>query len=220
MARVTGASLTGRIMAPLARAVLVQWPEASRIYRRATVCRPALLEAGAVDGHAPGSGTFVSLGTRPEPFDRLLEMVDHAVARGTLPQPVVAQSGASRYRPESFSTTTWMTPAEVERAIAGARYVVCHGGAGMVSAAIAAGRRPLVLPRARAAGEHRTEHQGQLVEKLAASGAVVALGDEIGESELRLADSPARDEGTQRLPSVEEVLRAELAAVFGRPGPV
>ena len=217
MARVGDASLTGRIVAPLARTVLVQWPETSRVYRRARVCRPALLEAGANPAAAPGSGTFVSVGTRPEPFDRLLAMADRAVAAGILPRPVVAQSGASRYRPESYATTAWMAPPEVERAITDARYVVCHAGAGMVSAAIAAGRRPLVLARARAEGEHRTEHQGQLVAKLAASGAVVALGDEIGERELRLADAPARPEGAPPLPSLEEVLRAELAALFERP---
>lgn len=216
MARVGGASLTGRIVSPLAHSVLVQWPETAQVYRRALVCRPALLEAGAARPVRPGRGTFVSVGTRPEPFDRLLAIADRAVAAGALPRPVVAQSGASRYRPENYAATAWMTPPEVERAIADARYVVCHGGAGMVSAAIAAGRRPLVLPRARAAGEHRTEHQAQLVDKLAASGAVVAVGEEIGERELRLADAPTPSGGGDRLPSVAEVLRAELAPIFER----
>lgn len=226
MARVEDASLTGRIVAPLARVVLVQWPETGQVYHRARVCRPALLEAGAADAAGPGSGTFVSVGTRPEPFDRLLAMADRAVAARILPRPVVAQSGASRYRPESYGTTAWMAPPDVERAIMDARYVVCHAGAGMVAAAIAAGHRPLVLPRAREAGEHRTEHQRQLVEKLASLGAVVALEDQIGDHERQLADAPAGAGGgagtgsepaSDRLPSVEEVLRAELGAVFESP---
>jgi UDP-N-acetylglucosamine:LPS N-acetylglucosamine transferase len=215
MARVTGASLTGRILAPLAEAVMVQWPEMRTVYRRSTACRPALLEAGetAARARAPesGEGTFASVGTRPEPFDRLLASVDRAVAAGVLPSPVVAQSGTSTYRPESYSARDYMSPREIEEAVAAARYVVCHGGAAMVSAAIAAGHRPLVLARRRAAGEHRTEHQQQLVDRLAHEGAVVAVDGEIDAEAVRLADDlrerrPASDDP----PPATTVLRSQL----------
>lgn len=213
MARVTGASLTGRIVAPLARGVLVQWPEMRTVYRRSTACRPALLEtAERPGGTSPsGEGTFASVGTRPEPFDRLLAAVDRAVAAGVLPRPVTAQSGTSTYRPASYSVRASMSPDEIERAVAGARYVVCHGGAAMVSAAIAAGHRPLVLPRRRAAGEHRTEHQQQLVERLAREGAVVAVEGEIDAEAVRLAGAGGerRREG-DGLPSAVAALRAQL----------
>lgn len=214
MARVLDASLTGRILAPLARVVLVQWPEMARVYRRARVCRPALLERRGGDARAAaGRGTFVSVGTRPEPFDRLLAMADRAVTSGALPEPVVAQSGASSYRPVSFSATPWLAPEEVSRAVGAARCVVCHGGAAMVAAAIGAGRRPLVLPRLRARGEHRTEHQAQLVDRLAARGAVVALREEIGEREVRLAAEPWTAPFVGRgVPSVEEALMRETAS--------
>ena len=121
MARVTDASLTARILAPLAGAVVVQWPEMREVLRGARVCRPALLDAAGGEAPGPdgardrGQGTFVSVGTRPEPFDRLLAMVDRSVARGLLPRPVVAQSGVSRYRPRSYSTRPWMAPDELSR---------------------------------------------------------------------------------------------------------
>ena len=216
MARVTGASLTGRIVAPFARAVLVQWPEMRAVYRRATVCRPALLESGDHAATPGAQGTFVSVGTRPEPFDRLLATVDRAVAAGTLPGPVVAQSGTSTYRPVSYSASAWMAPEEVERAMTQARYVVCHGGAAMVSGAVAAGHRPLVLARRRAAGEHRTEHQQQLVERLARERAVVAVEGDIDARDVRIVD--AREQSTARrseLPSAEAALRDQLARVLG-----
>jgi UDP-N-acetylglucosamine--N-acetylmuramyl-(pentapeptide) pyrophosphoryl-undecaprenol N-acetylglucosamine transferase len=218
MARVTDASLSARILAPFARAVVVQWPEMAAVLPRALVCRPALLEAATATATArreAGEGTFVSVGTRPEPFDRLLAMVDRAVSKGVLPGPVVAQSGASGYRPRSFSASGSLSPDEVSRALERARYVVCHGGAAMVAAAIAAGRRPLVLPRDRAAGEHRTEHQAQLVARLAAAGAVAALRDEIGPGDLRTADEPWSEMGIgTEWPSVEAVLSDEAEAAL------
>lgn len=214
MARVTGPSLTGRILAPFAARVVVQWPELAAAYGHPTVCRPALLEETADPAAGGGSGTFVSVGTRPEPFDRLLAAVDRAATAGVLPLPVVAQSGSTHYRPETYDTTPWMAPDEIERAIRDSRYVVCHAGSAIVSAAVASGRRPLVMPRSPARGEHRTDHQRQTLEKLADRGLVVPLGDEISPADVRAAEGPATGgEGYEPLPSVEEVLREEVEAL-------
>lgn len=212
MARVGDASLTGRILAPLAARVVVQWPESASVYPGAVVCRPALLDPAANDRAAPGRGTFVSVGTRPEPFDRLLGLVDRAVQAGVLPQPVVAQAGASRYRPSSYSTVPWLAPDAVQRAIEDSRYVVCHAGSAIVAAAVAAGRRPLVLARLPSRGEHRTRHQPQVLELLARRGLVVPLGEQITAEDIRAADAPAPGEAGahERLPSVESVIRGEV----------
>lgn len=213
LARVSGASLTGRILAPFADSILVQWPELAAVYRGAVVARPGLLDVPSPPP-GPEHGTFVCVGTRPEPFDRLLAVADRAVADGLLPQPVTAQAGVSSYRPSSYSVTAWMAPDEVGRAIAGSRYVVCHGGAATVGAAIAAGRRPLVLPRRRSAGEHRTEHQRELIEKLASEGMAVLVEDRIGPDQVRRADEPPRPPPPADARPLAEALRGaiELAA--------
>ena len=117
-ARVGDASLSGRVIGRLASAVLVQWAETAERYRRAVVCRPALWEQ-IHRGEAAGEGTFVAVGTRREPFDRLLEFVDDAVASGLLPGPVTAQSGHSSYAPRHYDTVAWLTPDQVEAAARG-----------------------------------------------------------------------------------------------------
>lgn len=216
MARVTDLSLSVRILAPLSAALFVQWPEATR--KGAVVCRPVLLQSRTT-GSSAGEGTFVLVGTRPEPFDRLLAAVDRAVENGLLPTPVTAQSGTATYRPASYAAEAWMAPEEVEERLGSARYVVCHGGTGIVAAAIAAGHRPLVMARRRAAGEHRTEHQGQIVERLAAAGAVVPLQGEITAAAVRRADQPPEGETAPHPgPSLEDALRRELVEALGDPG--
>lgn len=214
MARVGDASLAGRLLAPLAARTIVQWPESAGAYRGAVVCRPALLERAGRAQSPRGEGTFVSVGTRPEPFDRLLEVVDRAVAAGVVPEPVLAQAGASGYRPESYATVPWLDPDAVERAIAESRYVVCHAGSAIMAAAVAAGHRPLVLAREPSRGEHRTDHQPQVLELFARRGLIVALGEEITPDDLGAADAPADEApgsvGDERLPSVESVVRAEV----------
>src|SRR3954469_17165636 len=83
-ARVGDASMSGRVISRLASAVLVQWAETAARYPRAVVCRPALWEE-IHRGDATGEGTFLAVGTRREPFDRLLEIVDDAVGGGLRP---------------------------------------------------------------------------------------------------------------------------------------
>lgn len=213
MARVTKWSLSGRILAPFAGTLIVQWPEMRHRHPRAILCRPPLLERRAPSADRR-EGTLVSVGTRAEPFDRLLAMVDDAVAAGRLPPPVVAQSGTSGYRPSSYTARASLSPAEIDRAMHRSRYVVCHGGTGLIAAAIAAGRRPMVLARRRARGEHRTEHQHQIVEKLAAEGAIVALDDEISERDVRLADEPAPAALASDVRSLESTLRERLSTLL------
>ncbi len=208
-ARVGDASLSGRVIGRLASAVLVQWAETAERYRRAVVCRPALWEQ-IHRGEAVGEGTFVAVGTRREPFDRLLEFVDDAVAAGLLPGPVTAQSGHSSYAPRHYATVAWLTPDQVETAARRARFVVCHSGSGIIGAALRNGRRPLVLPRLRCNGEHVDDHQLQIAQKLEEMGLAVALDGPIEAADVRAAVAPLPDAARDGAPSVADALRAAV----------
>jgi UDP-N-acetylglucosamine--N-acetylmuramyl-(pentapeptide) pyrophosphoryl-undecaprenol N-acetylglucosamine transferase len=224
MARVTGPSLSGRVLSRLASSVLVQWPEMTCVYPGSRLCQPALLD-DIGSGDSPGEGTFVAVGTHAQPFDRLLEAVDRSVEAGCLPRPVVAQSGPSSYRPRTYSTSAWMAPDELDAAAAAARYVVCHAGSGIVATALRAGRRPLVMARLRAHGEHVDDHQRQLAAKLGELGLAVPLEDAIGDAERRAADAPLELARSEELrPHMGAVLRAEVDRLADAPpvarGPV
>jgi UDP-N-acetylglucosamine--N-acetylmuramyl-(pentapeptide) pyrophosphoryl-undecaprenol N-acetylglucosamine transferase len=208
-ARVGDASISGRVISRVASAVLVQWAETCRKYPRSVLCRPALWEQIRTPS-GDGEGTFVALGTRHEPFDRLLAVVDEAVEAGILPGPVVAQSGHTTYRPRTFEPVAWLEPAQVEEAAGRARYVVCHSGSGIIGAALRNGKRPLVLPRLHSHGEHVDDHQLQIAHKLEHMGLAVALGDHIAPGHLAAALSPLPASAASSAPAVAEVLQATI----------
>ena len=120
---------------------------------------------------------FVTVGNAREPFDRLLRLVDEAIAVSNLPVEGVCQHGTSSVRPRALATRPLLGRDEFEREMDRADAVVCHAGVGAVSAAIRRGHVPLVLPRRRALGEHVNDHQLELFDALHAQGRIAPITD-------------------------------------------
>lgn len=174
MARVTSASKAGRVLSRVAEVTLVQWPESLDVYPGARLCAPPLLrsESSADGPAAERSGTFIALGTHWQPFPRLMAMIELAILQGLLPGPVIAQVGEFSYPSDTIEAVTSVPPERVDELMRQSEVVICHGGAGIISTAIRAGRRPLVLARREALGEHVDDHQQEIVDKLAGVPAV------------------------------------------------
>lgn len=210
MARVSAPSKTGAVLAMLSSLHVVQWPELKGRFPQAVVCRPALLPDEVNMQHG-GKGTFVSLGTHPEPFDRLLELVDNALAQGVLPEPCFVQGSTSRKSPRMVSADTLSTT-DFQRRLRESRYVVGHAGAGFISGALSQGKRPLILARRQSFGEHVDDHQLQLAAKLAELGLVVNLGDAVDADIVKAASAPLRYEDIfSSYPSVSQTLTGYLS---------
>jgi UDP-N-acetylglucosamine--N-acetylmuramyl-(pentapeptide) pyrophosphoryl-undecaprenol N-acetylglucosamine transferase len=214
MARVNSPSTTARLLSRIASRVVVQWPELAPALPRAEVCRPTLLENVPAGEPPPGSGTVVAVGTHAQPYTRLLEIVQHAIEDGLLPQPVRAQVGPANWRLAGAEATPYVGREELGQAVRSAEVVVCHGGAGIISSALEAGRKPIVVPRRAALGEHVDDHQYQLTRKLADWGLVVSVEDQITAADVAAAGSPLRVPPELReLPSAAEMLREELTVI-------
>ncbi|MGN6871124.1 MAG: glycosyltransferase [Solirubrobacteraceae bacterium] len=211
MARVSSPSKTARLLSRFAARVLVQWPELEAALPRAVVCRPTLLE-NLPDGEArDGSGTFVAVGTHSQPYDRLLGIVTRAIDDGLLPEPVQAQVGPARWNPPGAQVSPHLSRDELGAAVHSAAVVLCHGGAGIISSVLAAGRRPIVVPRRAALGEHVDDHQYQLTRKLADWGLAVVVEDRLTAVDVEAARAPLHvpPELSER-PTAAEVLGREL----------
>jgi UDP-N-acetylglucosamine transferase subunit ALG13 len=190
MARVVTGSASGRILARFGAKVLVQWPDLLRVYPRATVCRPTLLEGLQPGTTAVGSGTFVTVGSHDAPFDRLLQAVDEAADEGLLPRPILVQQGVSERRQRNGDSQDFMTPENFRTAVQEAAVVVTHGGAGAIATALRFGKVPLVMARRAGLGEHVDDHQQQLVSRLDELGVVVQLDDRVTGEAVKRARLP------------------------------
>ncbi|MCZ2822744.1 glycosyltransferase [Modestobacter sp. VKM Ac-2977] len=187
MARVRRGSTTGRFLRRIGAEVLVQWPGLTASYPGAVVCFPTLLEGVPREraGDRGAQGTFVTVGSHDEAFDRLLEAVDDAADRQVLPGPLHVQFGVSGRTTRHGETAAYVTPREFAERMAGAAVVVTHGGAGAMATALRNGIAPVVMPRRAELGEHVDDHQVELTDLLARLDMVVPVEDSIEERHLR-----------------------------------
>jgi len=112
--------------------------------------------------------TFVTVGNAKQPFTRLLEAV---VANAPLlPQPVLVQHGHTPSPAGSLETVAFIGMEAFADRVREADLLIMHAGAGAMIHAITAGKRPIVMPRLAAFGEHVNDPQVEFAEAMSAAG--------------------------------------------------
>lgn len=119
---------------------------------------------------------FVTVGHQM-PFDRLIRAVDDWAQRCGR-SDVFAQIGETRYRPNHFQATPFLSPDEFNSKVRAASAVVAHAGTGTIIAALQLGKPLLVLPRLSKLGETRNDHQIPTARHFANAGHILAAYDE------------------------------------------
>ena len=109
---------------------------------------------------------FVSVGTHPQQFDRLLKKLDELVGNGALKASVFAQTGNSTYQPKNFAFEKFVGETKYNSVLGKAEIVVSHGGAGTIINSLRSGKKLVVVPRLKKFGEHTNDHQLDLAKAL------------------------------------------------------
>ena len=120
---------------------------------------------------------FVTLGTQNFSFNRLLEMVDRLVAEGVIRDEVFAQRGCSSYVPDNYAYVDFLPPAEYNRCIAEADFVIAHAGVGTIMSCLSNHKKLIVVPRTKAHREHVDDHQFEIADEFAEKGYLISAGD-------------------------------------------
>jgi UDP-N-acetylglucosamine transferase subunit ALG13 len=107
---------------------------------------------------------FVTVGTQL-PFDRLIRAVDAAL--DARPAEVLFQIGKGSYLPRNGRFQRVMDGPEFKAAMRAATVVVSHAGIGSILASRQHRTPALLMPRKRALGEHRNDHQSATARSLA-----------------------------------------------------
>lgn len=121
---------------------------------------------------------FVSVGTDPQPFDRLLKEVDRLAEKGILGKRVFCQTGYSNYKPLHAQSKAFLDSLSFEKKIREADLVILHGGAGAIGTALQHHKTCIVMPRLFRFGEHANDHQLELVNHLGKNGFVLVAQNE------------------------------------------
>jgi len=177
--RVRELSATGRLLARVPGiARYVQYPFAADARWRYAL---SVFEGFRVEPAEPRRGTprvVVTVGGNAHyGFDRLVRSL-HAVIPADW--SVLWQVGPSDVSDLGIETVASLPNEELRREIADADLVISHAGTGSILTALQLGKRPIVVPRRAAHGEHVDGHQNDLAAFVASEGlALVREADEI-----------------------------------------
>ena len=117
---------------------------------------------------------FVSVGTHPQPFDRLLGEMDLLAGKEKTLE-VFGQVGNCDYKPKNFPFERFLNDDEFQGKISWADIVVSHGGAGTLINALRQGKRLVIVPRLQRFGEHTNDHQLDLARAFEKEGKGIAV---------------------------------------------
>jgi UDP-N-acetylglucosamine--N-acetylmuramyl-(pentapeptide) pyrophosphoryl-undecaprenol N-acetylglucosamine transferase len=106
------------------------------------------------------------------PFDRLVNLVADAKARGLIPEQVLIQCGDGGVKPPGIETVDTMSFDTMTSTLERAEIVVCHGGTGSLITALRAGCRIIAVPRLFSAKEIYDNHQEEITQSFKDRGLV------------------------------------------------
>ncbi|SBT38342.1 glycosyltransferase [Micromonospora auratinigra] len=153
---------------------------------------------------------LVAVGTDKHPFDRLVEWLRDWHAEVGTEVALTVQHGHTA--PATVSgAVPFLGHDELQRAMADADLVVCHGGPATILEARRHGRLPIVVPRDPGRGEHVDDHQQLFARRLGAAGMVALC--ETREALLAALRTGVAEPGRYRVTDDPEAVRAQRAAV-------
>ena len=107
---------------------------------------------------------FVSVGTHPQQFNRLLEEIDRLIESGAIKEKVFAQTGYSDYKPKNYQGKDFLGMNQFDEKLKECSLFITHAGEGNIGTALQFEKKMVVVPRLKKYGEHTNDHQLELAE--------------------------------------------------------
>jgi UDP-N-acetylglucosamine transferase subunit ALG13 len=187
--RVSGFSKFGEFLVRLNQRIFCQWENANK---NAIYIGPIFKPEPGPRKPSQTSHVFVTLGTRTEPFPRLLSAVEKLVVEGVIADEVIVQAGHTKYHSAHLKTFDFCAADGIDDLILRATYVITQESAGIGTKCLKYNTRFIVMPREFKYGElpAKSDMKEDLHLKLEELGytAVVRDADELREA-IRRANS-------------------------------
>jgi len=120
---------------------------------------------------------FLTVGTYPLPFDRLIVAIDLAIKEGLIEEEVVAQTGVSNYVPKNMEYTNILEKEAFDCFFRRASGIISHAGMGTITMALDNKKPLLVMPRLKKHGEVVNNHQGAIAKRFSELGHILVVYD-------------------------------------------
>ena len=122
---------------------------------------------------------FVTVGTHEQPFNRLIQEVDHLVETGVIKEEVFIQTGYSTYEPKFCQWSRLISFDQMSKFMQKADIIITHGGPATFMSAITNGKKPIVVPRQEKFGEHVNDHQVDFARNVAKRMGTIILVEDV-----------------------------------------
>lgn len=96
---------------------------------------------------------FVAIGTRNEPYNRLLEAVEKLIEKKIIPKPVIVQAGYTAYQSNNLELFDFCAAEKINEYIKNSKFVITQESAGIVNKCLKYHKKFIVMPRDYSFGE-------------------------------------------------------------------
>ncbi len=120
---------------------------------------------------------FLTVGTYPLPFERLVKAIDTMITKGFIKEEVFAQIGVCNYKPQNMEYVEMLQKEIFDYYFQKASSIISHAGIGTITMALDNNKPLLVMPRLRKHGEVVSNHQVATAKKFSELGHILVAYD-------------------------------------------
>lgn len=143
--RVRGHSKFGTFLIKTRSRIYSQWEDGQNAH--ADYIGPIFKPQEAFQKKADANYVFITVGTRDEPFTRLLRAVEDLIEKGVIREKVIVQAGHTKYSSNRMELFDFCKPEKIDDLILNARYVITQESAGIGTQCLKYRTPFLVMPR-------------------------------------------------------------------------
>lgn len=153
--RVHGHSKFGTFLLKTRNKIYTQWEDPKN--GNAIYIGPIFRQKENCNKYHDSKYIFITVGTRYEPFIRLLKAVEDLVKKGSIKEKVIVQAGHTKYSSNYVEVFDFCTPEMIDEFILNARYVITQESAGIGTQCLKHRTKFIVMPRDHQYGELSTK---------------------------------------------------------------
>ena len=121
---------------------------------------------------------FLTVGTYPLPFERLVKATDTMIMKGFIEEEVFAQIGVCNYKPQNMEYVEMLQKEVFDYYFETASAIISHAGIGTIKMALDNEKPLLVMPRLQKYGEVVNKHQVGTAKKFEELGHILVVYSE------------------------------------------